>query len=284
MVSAPRPHLPLDRPISDDELSALLGWVLLYPSFNPTQDWLSLGEFVVNATFNDEREEAPFRKANDPAQLQKRVNERCWEWVRLGLIVPDGDANRFTLTERGRSVLSGAVDESLLLAPGGLHARLGSIPAVLPASLLFFAEEAQRSYHAGLYQASAVMIGVASEAVLVDLAAGLEARRQLFNLPRLGQGVGARQMMDWISEGLRQRRDQIRASLTSVGGTTRWLDDLPQLLGEANAIRLLRNDAGHPNEVRVNREEAGMLLLLFPRFAEAAIVTTGALSLLPPNS
>lgn len=66
--------------------------------------------------------------------------------------------------------------------------------------------------------------------------------------------------------------------MSADGKETRWIEPLVSLLaGAGQALRMSRNDMGHPTGVRAGQEDALQLLTIFPRFAEACVEALAAL-------
>jgi hypothetical protein len=282
-----RPPIHLDRPLEDDELAALLASVLLDPIMNPHLDWLAVGEFAPKAMWAQNApspEQGKFVEANGGSQaLGQRVNELCWEWVRAGLLVPEREY-QFRLSERGREILADVEAEGRVLDRTWFGERLSAIEGPLAAVVTGYAAEAHEAMLAGLYRSAAVMIGVASEALVFALADELRVRRSRFTLSSLPQRASALQTLDWEARAFRERGGLIKGELIAVGASARWIDELPGLLAEGNAIRLLRNESGHPTGEDVVRRQAIGLFVLFPLVAQAVSVTTSALAAVPHDT
>ncbi|MBI5948561.1 MAG: hypothetical protein HY875_10530 [Chloroflexi bacterium] len=277
-MDAQPPNIPLDRPLTDDEWAAAVVWTLLYPRFNPRQDWLSLGEFLPKLLGMDSAPQTAFNAANGGEDaVRTRVNEQCWRWAILGLLVPVGE-QRFALTSAGRQVLGEQWDESaIVLSPGGLAARLGALRPPPDESVLFYADQAQQCFVAGLYHPAAVLIGIASEAALIPLFDALAALALPLTLNK-AKSRTARERVEWLRESFRDRASAITNHLVAQSQSGRWVDDLDGLLlGEADAVRLIRNDAGHPTPARLDRATVMTLLAVFPVLVEAVTVTASGL-------
>ncbi len=175
----PIASLPTDRPISDFELAVAVAHAILKDRFNPQlQDdpFQPSREFLVNrlgVTENNQRGRAwrgPFLQANP--QLDFRLAEHCWRLVGLGYLVPVHSFGQFLPTQRGREFLQ-TMDPTAITAGGldGSLAALGFGPDELPR---LYARLAQNSLLAGHYEAAIVMLGVACEALIDELAGLLE--------------------------------------------------------------------------------------------------------------
>ena len=276
-----RPPIYPDRPLEDDELAALLASVLVNPIMNPHLDFLSVGEFAPKAMCTrtgPSPDQDRFVEANGGQEaLGQRVNELCWDWVRAGLLVPE-QQSQFRLSQRGREILADVEAEGRVLDRTYFGERLSAIEGPRAAVVAGYAAEAHEAMLAGLYRSAAVMVGVATEALVFALADELRARRSRFNLASLPKRASALQTLNWEARAFRERGGLINGELTTVGASARWIDELPGLLAEGNAIRLLRNESGHPTGEEVVRRQAIGLFVLFPLVAQAVSVTTSALT------
>lgn len=268
-----------DRPLHDEELGAITAWEILNPGgFAPL---FQVGEFFDRLfRAGPLRNDAAAQRAIGAVNLgwQDRVSELCWRWVLLGLLVPEGAG--FRPTSRGAELLSGEWNISkMVFLPDGISSHLHLLDPPVDEQVLFYTTEAHFCFLAGLYQATAVMLGVATEALVDSLADALTPHEGVFELAHGQPGWNARRRLEWVAESFRDHPGPIRAYIRQRGGEGRWLSDLPGLLtAEANAIRLTRNSAGHPSGDRVDRRIAMTLLVLFPKLAEAATITAAELA------
>jgi hypothetical protein len=77
---------------------------------------------------------------------------------------------------------------------------------------------------------------------------------------------------------MRTHQKQLRKELQAASADTEWIVPLIDFLsGTAQAIRIFRNDFGHPTGVMASQSDALPLFSLFPKFAEAATSATNAL-------
>jgi len=279
--------LPNDRPLSDPELALALSQAILDNRLNPGSNqpfqpsiptlfaWLGLPNWC------DRAWRQRFYEANREPDLEFRLAEYCWRLVGLGFLVPQlaGDWGSFHLTERGRAFFQG-FDPSVL-TQGGLDARLADIgfsPTDLPRQ---YARLAQECFLAGHYEASTVMLGVATEALIFDLADALAAVQSSF-APTLRTRPGrptAAQTLSWLTEAIESHRPELQAAARAKSVPLDWIEELRSVLsGTGQAIRLTRNDVGHPTGVSISQENALQLFVLFPRLAEACAGAVAALA------
>lgn len=280
-------ELPVNRRIEDDELAAAVAEAIVNDGLNPGANLpFQVGELLPRLG-RDSSFQSQFWLANGGREaLNRRVAQYCWRLVTLGFLVPKlaGDWGAFVVTESGRQFLAdGLEDAHVVLTPVGLARRLAERCPELDAVTSRYAGLAQECFLAGHYHASAVLLGVASEAALERLASSVERV-----LPKLGtslrrRGATAASTLDWLEQVFRSHRKDIKRLLDVARADSRWVDDLPRLLGTGTAIRLTRNEAGHPSDVVIDRGAAFGLFVLFPRMAEAAFVTAAALDAVPSD-
>ena len=279
--------LPNDRPLSDPELALALSQAILDNRLNPGSNqsfqpsvatlfaWLGL------PNWSDRAWRQRFYEANREPDLEFRLAEYCWRLVGLGFLVPQlaGDWGSFHLTSRGRAFFQG-FDPSVLTA-GGLDARLAAIGFSATDLPRQYARLAQGCFLAGHYEASTVMLGAATEALVVSLAAALAAVQGSFapTLRALPGRSTAAQALSWLIEAVEAHRRELQTAARAKGVSEDWIEQLRSLLpGTGQAIRLTRNDVGHPTGISVSQEEALQLFVLFPRLAQACTEAITAMS------
>lgn len=281
-------ELPVERALEEDELAAAVAEAIVNDRLNPGADLpFQVGELLPRLGRRDPGFRNQFFAANGGLEaLNRRVAQYCWRLVSLGFLVPRlaGDWGAFAVTGSGRAFLADNVDDArVVLTTDGLVRRLVERCPGLDPVTRRYAGLAQECFLAGHYHASAVLLGVASEAALQRLAAGADKvlRRQGMNLPR--RDDSAARTLDWLEKVFGAHWRAIKKLLDTAGVESRWVGDLPRLLGTGTAIRLTRNEAGHPSDAVINRDDALGLFVLFPRMAEAAFVTAAALDAVPSN-
>ncbi|KPJ77410.1 MAG: hypothetical protein AMK72_11900 [Planctomycetes bacterium SM23_25] len=200
------------------------------------------------------------------------VIEYWWHLVRLGVVAIPGYAITFfqgrkfptlVLTERGRALLEHG-EKSPHDPPRYLNAVRQRVQD--PDNIaLGYLDEAVGAWAAGLYRASAVMLGCACERLVLILAeqiarAGIQPWSDKVQKTLGGAPVGASRLFDLIRE-----------CLIHLAGDKR----LPRALADALDRKLtpifehargLRNKSGHPTGTDVSADEAEAGLLLFPGF------------------
>jgi hypothetical protein len=277
-------ELPVDRRIEDDELAAAVAEAIFNDRLNSGAGLpFQIGELLPRLGRRDSSFQHRFFSANGGREaLDRRVAEYCWRLVVLGFLVPEGTA--FAVTEQGRRFLAERADDGrVVLTSNGLVRRLGERCPKLDPVTSRYAGLAQECFLAAHYHASAVLLGVASEATLERLATCLERVLSRLRTHHRRRRDTAASTLDWLEDILRSRRKEIKKLLDIAGADSRWVDDISRLLGTGTAIRLTRNEAGHPTDAVIDRDDALGLFVLFPRMAEAAFVTAAALDGVTPN-
>lgn len=169
----------------------------------------------------------------------------------------------FHLTERGRQALAHITRDPS--NPDGYLRHLqaqGNLDAVT----LIYAVEAVECYVNGLFKASAVMIGCASESLVLvirdHLAELLEYR---------GQAV-PKKLTDWKAKTV---TDAIRAVLEALDPPIdRSLREEIDAYWSTFAfhLRMVRNEAGHPVDIDpISEEQAHSALLIFPEMVKYSL-------------
>jgi hypothetical protein len=190
----------------------------------------------------------------------------CWyDLIRMGVLswgldLANPNPPFAHLTERGRKALQNVSRDPS--NPDGYLAALGA--SLTPHSVSWsYVTEALATYNAGCHKASAVMIGAASEALLLDLRDRLVERLDAL------QANAAKDLTDW-------RFKKVLDAVEAVCAGRRRT--MPGALGErfgsywssfTSHLRLTRNDAGHPKSVEPVTEDAVHgSLLIFPELAK----------------
>lgn len=138
-----------------------------------------------------------------------------------------------------------------------------SVPAASQ-TVLQYARESVTSYNSQCYLASAVMLGVASEAAFLEMA------RSFGNWLSNGQRQRFLKIIDARSNYIakfvefRKRVEPLKQSIPGdlSDGMSLTLDSVLDLL------RIYRNEAGHPTGKQVTREDAFINLQMFARYLQ----------------
>lgn len=197
---------------------------------------------------------------NLPGHLEPRVRESIWQLIAQGLLVPGMNADnadwpRLALTPVGEA----AIDE-----PDFNAYETGSYIANLRARRPLddteerYVGQALSAFQHRLYDASAVMLGAASEHLVEELSSTLAALDT--GTPSAMRNSTTRKVSDVIHSlrtYLGQRQHKINTDVAEN------LDVL--FSGVSGIIRVGRNDAGHPAARRAaTRDEARTYLSLYP--------------------
>jgi hypothetical protein len=166
------------------------------------------------------------------------------------------------LTEQGKRALSHVSRDPA--NPSGYLSSLRS-KVTLSEVVNSYVEEALHTWNAGCFKATAVMIGVASEALILEIRDVLSSR-----MDNLGQTKPA-DLMEWK---VKRVLDAIEAVLGSkTGAMPRELADAFEAYWPAFTlqIRTIRNDSGHPKSADpVRQDSVHAALLIFPELASLA--------------
>lgn len=183
-------------------------------------------------------------------------------YLAWGLNITNPNSPWFHLTESGRRTLA-----SLSRDPGnptGYLRHLASIAKLNPIAHSYLTE-ALECYVAGLHKATAVMVGGATESIILELRDSTVEK-----LASLGKSI-PKNVNDWrvktVSDALHNFLDGQKAQFG------------PELRDEfeaywaafAQQIRAVRNDAGHPTSVDpVTPDSVHASLLIFPEITKLA--------------
>jgi hypothetical protein len=139
-------------------------------------------------------------------------------------------------------------DDLIPTVEGQLVKALGQRCPGIDEITLSYAGRAQECFLAAHYEASVLLLGAASEAALIRLANSLNACRVNLSIPSIREATVVRRL-DQLETVFRQHGESIKQALVAARLEAKWVDDVPRSLTGANAIRLTRNDAGHPIRV-----------------------------------
>jgi hypothetical protein len=206
----------------------------------------------------------PIRAGTEPhleLQDMRRFRETVWALIVEGIVVIGMDAYNdqwpwLSLTEYGEEVVSSG--GSTPYDPDGYLAALAA-QAALDDVEQRYVPQALTAFRHNLADAAAIMIGAASEHLIIllgerveatDAAASIDARKRLDGsvLP----------LLLWLEDYIGKRSAALDRDLRESLHTT--------FLGIAALIRSARNDAGHPTLGVVSRDQAFVSLRLFPPY------------------
>jgi hypothetical protein len=202
-----------------------------------------------------------FPSENPPSQDD--VQQAFWSLISQGLAFIDMAESapenwKLKLTAAGRAVLSDE-DYNPDDASGYLERLASDVPGI-SGTTLSYVREAVRAYAAGLYLSATAMLGVASEAAMLEMAAKLaeysgdQKLQQTIDDPRAAYNKTfqeVRRCLDGQKHGLPQE-------LTD--GMSLTFDSVLDLL------RINRNDAGHPSGKHFDRSDCFISLRMAVRY------------------
>jgi hypothetical protein len=166
------------------------------------------------------------------------------------------------VTEQGRRALANLSRDPL--NPGGYLAHLDQVAQITPIARAYI-EEALKTWAADCFKASAVMVGAASERLILDVRDALLIRMQA-----LGLTISADLKAWQISRVLRAIIGQLNPRRDAMPGELRERYD-GFWTALTTQIRIARNDAGHPSSIDpVTQETVHASLLIFPELAGLA--------------
>jgi hypothetical protein len=167
------------------------------------------------------------------------------------------------LTDQGRRTLENLSRDPA--NPDGYFANLKKIGILNPIAESYL-KEAIKTYNSDCFKASAVMIGVATESIILEL------RDELVNKIKSIGRTPSKDLEDWR---IKRVLDDFKAELDS------HKNDMSKQLSEAvesywsaftYQIRKTRNEAGHPVNIEpVTSDTVHASLLLFPELAKLAL-------------
>jgi len=199
--------------------------------------------------------------------LCDKVLTVVWELILEGVFSPGTSLQNpslpgLRLTDYGRRCFEAG--ELTPHDPDDYLKRLRTACPNIDATTLLYVEEALGSFRAGRFLAAAVMIGVASESMLlrlVDAVRGALNRADQTSFDQATKRGKAKTYHDEVMKVLNQPTVNLPSAIKG--------DDLSVFVsGIFNLIRQTRNVAGHPTGRRMDRDEANALLLQFPSYCE----------------
>lgn len=194
-----------------------------------------------------------------------------WDLARIGAVAMvagpvGGSRDTYFLTDFGRSLL-----EHKDVSPHDRAGYLSAIRAVAGADTIAvgYADEAVGAWQAGLYRASAVMLGCACERLVLLVAEAVKDATglapysddlaKMLTPPKSGKKGPVAGISDIFGK--------VREAVEVVGG-----DEFDRLVSSVfDHARDLRNASGHPTGKVVTREDAQAGLLLFPGYHSRAL-------------
>ena len=155
--------------------------------------------------------------------------------------------------------------------PAAYLRQLGKQVTNRDATVLAYLKESLDAFDRGALVASAMMIGIAAERILLlvcdSLRASLADSKEQADFDKIFDRNPVKPKLDWLTDKLRRLQTPKRPA--------GFPDDADiQLSGIYNLIRCQRNDVGHPRDVppSVSRDQALGYLRLFPAYYATAEV------------
>lgn len=277
--------LPLDRPLTDDELrEALTKWFL---SDRKTKERVALSSmeemYAINigsrigGNYNHD-DWIQFNRQNYTT-FPRRAGEVINEWQNQNIVMPDPTStmsNWYCLTVFGKQALE--TEEAIEVDPVGVLRRLtDEIPNIDSLTLDLF-REAMSCFRNREHKASAVMMGVASEnairllgAALYSAAPSIPSGKRVKEL-RSDKVLTVRNAIVDAVKGWKLRTELPRLLQSRAYTWTPQDDSLLKDFDETIGVlfehyRRTRNESGHPEPVEIDREMLKSHLINFRRYA-----------------
>lgn len=166
------------------------------------------------------------------------------------------------VTEQGRKALANVSRDPA--NPDGYLQSLNGRVVISPIAKSYVTE-ALSTYNSGSFKASAVMIGVAAESIVLDLRDTLSARMEYLGQPKPNKLADwkIKTVLDAIEDLLTQKKKDIPKGLYEHFESY-WFAFTQQ-------IRTVRNESGHPISIEpVSQDMVHASLLIFPELAVLA--------------
>lgn len=198
--------------------------------------------------------------------LADKITAVIWELIVEGVYTPGISMQTPNLpflrvTEYGQKCFEAG--ELTAHDPDDYLRRLKAACPSIDEITVLYTEEALDTFRAAKYLASAVMIGVAAESMLLRLVdalhAALDTPQQKAKFEKDTKGKYAKTQHDAVLTTLRAPSTSLPAGVKS---------SLTQYIATYDLIRRTRNDAGHPTPKRVERDDTHAVLLLFPTYCK----------------
>ena len=200
-------------------------------------------------------------------QLADKITAVVWEFIIEGVYTPGAGMQTpnlpfFRVTDYGLKCFDAG--ELTPHDPDDYLRRLRAACPTLDDITVVYTGEALDPFRAGNQLASAVMIGVAAESVLLRLVdsvhTALDTPQRQLKFEKDTKGKKAKAQHDEVLARLRSPSTPLPTETEAV--LTQHIDGIYDL------IRRTRNEAGHPTGKRMERYETHALLLLFPTYCK----------------
>lgn len=192
----------------------------------------------------------------------RRFREILWQLINQGILVQGLDSSNpqwpfLSLTEWGEEYVRG--DGADVYDPDGYLAAVGQTHPLDDVERRYLSQAAA-AFRADLADATAVMLGGASEHLLLTLAEAIADADATATKIKKAIDAPALALLREAQAYLTARRKALPRRLQETLDTT--------FVGVASVIRSSRNDAGHPALPHVERDDVFILLRLFPTYRE----------------
>ena len=204
---------------------------------------------------------------NERSALEGKILAVIWGLIIEGVYTPGLGLRQpylpfLSLTEYGLKCFDAG--ELTPHDPDDYLRRLRAACPTLDDITVVYVGEALDTFRAGNHLASAVMIGVAAESMLLRLVdsvhAALDTPQRQLKFEKDTKGKKAKAQHDEVLARLRSPSTPLPTETEAV--LTQHIDGIYDL------IRRTRNEAGHPSGKRMERYETHALLLLFPTYCK----------------
>jgi hypothetical protein len=194
------------------------------------------------------------------------MEELIWSFINNGILIkklnpfdpPKEDT--FQLTDWGIKVLS-----DVKPSPYDYEGFLKDISDLIDSITSFYLVQSLECFYRNLYTPSAIMLGVASENIIIEISKLVETK--------LGR-------KEKYQKTLKENRYSISGHILALGDFIKnKKSDLPEEV-KVNIekefecffeiLRRARNDAGHPSEIRIDKDEAYTNYIIFRSFCKKA--------------
>ena len=202
-----------------------------------------------------------------------QIQEMIWGFVIQGIVLPGTGTQspnlpHMKVTPWGRKCLEEG--EYVPHDAGQYIARLRTEISTIDPAIPLYLKDSLAAFRAGAYLASAVMVGVGSEKALLLLCEAVsralpdDTVRKAFAARINDRGIKT------VFDEIWKRLDPVHIQLAN---DLHKEDVKAELEGVFELIRKTRNEAGHPSGREISKDEAYILLLLFPIYCKTIYAT-----------
>lgn len=194
----------------------------------------------------------------------------AWDWISRGLAYfdisqPASSNWKLCITERGRRYLDDGIGN--IYNENVWHRTLIAKSDGISEVEMQYAKEAIVAFNKEMYLSCHVMIGVSSEAVIVRMASAMARCNFIEGREAIGKTLsnprnGIRVIFDVIKPEIEKAKREIPGNLSD--NIAIWFYSM------YDAIRVNRNDAGHPKGANVGRDDCIMILTCFVTYMSKA--------------